>query len=185
MWDVRTSACIGKFVQKKLDGDTWPTIRFYGPSFSPFSNNNRSRNPNKNSANANHPVNAEAIAVRLALGQLQFFNLFAAESAAAAFSQPPAWKINERNIATYAMSRVVATKTSNKNTATTTATTTATATASVSYQFHVATFVPEQRGAPGKVKIFRSSNPAKPVVQSGLFNAQHAKLSFSPSGELF
>ena len=160
VWDVRTSACIGKFVQKKLDGDTWPTIRFYGPSVSPF--------------------NEEAIAVRLALGQLQFFNLFAAESAAAAFSQPPAWKINERNIATYAMSNVVVAKTAGSTKTATT--TTATATASVSCQFHVATFVPEQRGAPGKVKIFRSNNPAKPVVQSGLFNAQHATLSFSPSG---
>jgi len=74
----------------------------------------------------------------------------------------PAWKIHAKGVTLFEFSKPVAPG---------------------SDKFYVATFSPESRGGTGMARIFDSTNPEQPVVQRAIFNAQDAKLSFSPSGK--
>ena len=190
-WDLRYggdgggggSKCIGRFVQKKLDADTWPTVRWIGPD--------------------------DSFAARLQPHQVVFYRMHAAASEgggaeeeqqqgaaqyggeavddggdedgdggggggggggvgaepdARGFSRP-AWKCHSKGAALFELGPWMP----NKDTA-------------EGGVFHVARFSPEVRGSTARVSIFSSARPDRAVNERGLFNAHSAELSFSPSG---
>ena len=80
-WDVLSGECIGRFVQKKLEADTWPTIRWSGPG--------------------------DRIASRLQTNQVVFYDMpvGAAEGGESAEPAPgfsrPAWKVHAKGLTMY------------------------------------------------------------------------------------